>query len=641
MKHPDTEIQGYIRRGMEITRRSGTVDNAIGQESAVRPQGGSPACSIIVCSPDNSRFSQLKDNINRLFSSPVQIIRIQDATSLAEGYNRGRQQARGRICIFCHDDIEFLTPDVDKLIAEDLEAYDIVGVAGTTRLAGSRWIDAGQPFIHGMVGHRQPDQTYMLSQYGMGRDPDIVDNIQALDGLFFAVRRPLLESLSFDAERFDGFHFYDLDFTFYAWLRGFKLAVDQRIHLVHGSSGRYDQIWQHYAERFNKKYISHIPSNLSPQKPFFKNVTAASKTELQQVMHRSMRSRRHYLHKGKAFGDRLPHEDNSMGYIGIQDGLAIAPDKVHWMNEFYRVCDNGAIVEMAMAWPGQRHADQHPYWPFHEFYCFDIRQPHYLKFGRKRGYQGAFVLQRLKVTNEADERRLEVVYQAVKNENNIVAMIRQGTSTDREQVIQPSAITPVPRFSIIVPHYQGAIAHDIFCRGIESIRRQTSRDFEILCYHDGPLLEPDLNFPVQIFPTRKRYKDWGHSLRDIGIHEARGEYLLFFNPDNVMYPGLLEQLSRWDTDILVFPIKMMGMQTAGGTPYYTGTRDPSKSIVLTGNPVEYGKIDCMQFVMRRECWIEAGGWFDKRENSDGFMYNLFAQEYEVSYLNGEPMGEHW
>jgi hypothetical protein len=338
---------------------------------------------------------------------------------------------------------------------------------------------------------------------------------------------------------------------------------------------------------------------------------------------------------------RLPNEESSVGHIGIHDGLAIARDKVHWLNECYRVCNNGAMVEVNMSWPRKDHADQHPSWPFHEFYCFDICHPEYLKFGRKRGFRGAFVLQRLQVTNQEHERRLRAIFQVVKNEQNIAALIQQGKPASLEKVMPPRDNFTSPRFSVIIPHYQGTITHDIFCRGIASVQRQTLRDFEILCYHDGPLLMPDLNFPVQVFPTRKRYQDWGHSLRNIGIHEARGEYLLFFNPDNVMYPELLELLSQASTDILVFPIKMMGMLTMDRTPYYAESRDPSKYSVLTGKPVEYGKIDCMQLVMRRKRWLEVGGWFDKRENSDGFMYNLFAQEYAVSYLGSEPMGEHW
>src|SRR5687768_14120246 len=104
----------------------------------------------------------------------------------------------------------------------------------------------------------------------------------------------------------------------------------------------------------------------------------------------------------------------------------------------------------------------------------------------------------------------------------------------------PESPASPPLFSIVVVHYQGTVPHDIFLRGIESLRSQTFRDHEILVYHDGPLLEPDVATPVPIRPTEKRFNDWGHSLRDIGIREARGEYILHFNADNILYPVALE-----------------------------------------------------------------------------------------------------
>src|SRR5262245_13983025 len=135
---------------------------------------------------------------------------------------------------------------------------------------------------------------------------------------------------------------------------------------------------------------------------------------------------------------------------------------------------------------------------------------------------------------------------------------------------------PMPLFSIIVVHYQGTIPHEIFLRGINSILNQTCKDYEILCYHDGPLLDASVEFPVPVMPTAIRFNDWGHSLRDLGIREARGEYIVHFNADNILYPHALEEIRKarqrpskifshgvpMDTDdMIIFPIKLMGMIT--------------------------------------------------------------------------------
>ena len=44
-----------------------------------------------------------------------------------------------------------------------------------------------------------------------------------------------------------------------------------------------------------------------------------------------------------------------------------------------------------------------------------------------------------------------------------------------------------PKFSIIVPHYDGVITDELFIEGMDSIESQTFRDFEVLIYHDGPM----------------------------------------------------------------------------------------------------------------------------------------------------------
>ena len=105
-----------------------------------------------------------------------------------------------------------------------------------------------------------------------------------------------------------------------------------------------------------------------------------------------------------------------------------------------------------------------------------------------------------------------------------------------------------PRFSIIIPHYDGSISDELLLRGMHSLATQTFRDFEILLYHDGPLSRPLPNLDWakphlrQVVVSEQRHNDWGHSLRDRGIREARGEYIVHFNPDNILYPRALAQI---------------------------------------------------------------------------------------------------
>ena len=58
----------------------------------------------------------------------------------------------------------------------------------------------------------------------------------------------------FDAATFDGFHFYDLDFTHRAWRLGLRLAVSTELDVFHASAGDFGAEWNRYAQRFRAKF---------------------------------------------------------------------------------------------------------------------------------------------------------------------------------------------------------------------------------------------------------------------------------------------------------------------------------------------------------------------------------------------------
>ena len=212
-----------------------------------------------------------------------------------------------------------------------------------------------------------------------------------------------------------------------------------------------------------------------------------------------------------------------------------------------------------------------------------------------------------------------------------------------------------PLISVVVVDYQGVNSHETLLRGLHSLQAQTFRDFEVLLYHDGPLLHPDREFPYPVICTERRFNDWGHSLRDRGIREASGQYILHFNADNVLYPDALEHIAKeirrpprvrdphgtpLDTDdIVIFPVKMWNLvKFRGHTIQFKGP--PTFFLILNGVPPVVQNIDCMQLVMKRSLWLAHGGWYDKRELGDGYMYQDFAQRYGYRHV-GPVLGEHY
>jgi GT2 family glycosyltransferase len=331
--------------------------------------------SIITCSVDDAKFDAFKKNVKEIFGDDVQLIRINDAESIAEGYNRGIDQAYGDILIFCHDDIEFLNADAAELIKDDLKKNDIVGVAGTSLLTDGIWISAGQPFTHGQVLHElnQSDSGYNLCVYGLGRDDTIVHDIQALDGLFFAVKRDVVDKVRFDEQLFDGFHLYDLDFTYAAYLKGARIIVDYKIHLLHKSIGNYDHNWKRYAERFNRKYSKIDPAGRLNRCILTKGISSQSKDTLAQEMQRNNTANRIYLQAMPAqrpgqmklrieseasrsdmivtTQKKIPYPDDSINYLCFQFQSLSELEKKIYFTEIFRISSHGAIAECVQVMP--------------------------------------------------------------------------------------------------------------------------------------------------------------------------------------------------------------------------------------------------------------------------------------------------
>lgn len=232
-------------------------------ELTLPEEGATKLLSVIVCSIDDARFTQVAQMYaERLAGRPYELIRIADARSLCEGYQRGLAQSRGEWVIFSHDDIAHLAPDFDLRLRRHLLAHEVVGVAGTTCLRGGMWGSAGWPHQHGWVAHTgKTPGTLELNIFRV--DGPLVTGIQALDGLFMAARREVALAIGFDAQTFDGFHFYDLDFSYRAYLAGYRLVVANDLPVLHFSRGNFDARWQGYAERFQAKHqatLSRLPA---------------------------------------------------------------------------------------------------------------------------------------------------------------------------------------------------------------------------------------------------------------------------------------------------------------------------------------------------------------------------------------------
>ncbi|MDA8108867.1 MAG: glycosyltransferase [Betaproteobacteria bacterium] len=220
--------------------------------------------SVVMCSIKPERFAQASAQYRELLKDvPHEIVGIHDARSLCEGYNRGLRRSKGELVVFSHDDIRIISRDFAAKLYAGLAEADLLGVAGSDWMSGTTWAASGGAHTHGQVAHPNEDGAgWEVAVYGVRARS--ARGIEAFDGVLFAARRDAADRVGFDEERFDGWHFYDLDFSFRAAQMGYRLAVRNDLLLCHFSRGRYDEAWRRYAKRFTAKHRGRLRPRPAP-----------------------------------------------------------------------------------------------------------------------------------------------------------------------------------------------------------------------------------------------------------------------------------------------------------------------------------------------------------------------------------------
>jgi tetratricopeptide (TPR) repeat protein len=209
--------------------------------------------SIVICSNRDEKFRRIARLYQELLGShPHEIIRIADATSLCSGYARGFGQSTGALVVFSHDDIDILNPDFLLHLKQGMAKVDVLGIAGTTRLTGPAYAWGGRESVRGWLFHHSRDGLYDAAIFDL--ESGLATDIVALDGAFFCARRKVVEEVGFDSTTFDGFHLYDIDFSYRAHLAGFRIGVTHDILIAHESVGNFNETWKMYADRFMAKF---------------------------------------------------------------------------------------------------------------------------------------------------------------------------------------------------------------------------------------------------------------------------------------------------------------------------------------------------------------------------------------------------
>ena len=191
---------------------------------------------------------------------------------LAEVYNEAIEAAApDDVLVFVHDDVRVDDWMLGQRLQEALQHFDVVGVAGNTRVQDHQvawYLQPERPgvpspwdreHLSGAIGHGSPRSR--ITMYGPSPQA-----VRLLDGVFLAVRAGCLQQ---SGVRFDptlAFHFYDLDFCLQAHRAGLRLGT-WPIAITHASGGEsiQTQSWADARLVFLKKWFAdcHGPAALA------------------------------------------------------------------------------------------------------------------------------------------------------------------------------------------------------------------------------------------------------------------------------------------------------------------------------------------------------------------------------------------
>jgi glycosyltransferase involved in cell wall biosynthesis len=186
---------------------------------------------------------------------------INNGESLTTAYNRGLNQAKNDIVVFCHDDITIETKQWGNKLLKMFEKhpeYGILGVAGTKHMpASGRWWENPKK-MYGRVAHTHEGKTW-LSTYSEDLNQEIEEAV-TVDGVFFAINKTKTKK-TFN-EEVVGFHFYDVTFCFENYLEGVKIGVTTVVRINHKSIGMTNDEWENNRQQFAEHFKDKLPVSI-------------------------------------------------------------------------------------------------------------------------------------------------------------------------------------------------------------------------------------------------------------------------------------------------------------------------------------------------------------------------------------------
>jgi glycosyltransferase involved in cell wall biosynthesis len=185
--------------------------------------------------------------------------------------------------------------------------------------------------------------------------------------------------------------------------------------------------------------------------------------------------------------------------------------------------------------------------------------------------------------------------------------------------------------SIITPTWRAN--PDKLRRCLTSVKRQTYGTFEHIVASDGgeeigthTIVDEFDDLRIRYWTTRTHHGGYGAAVRqEVMCEAAAGDYLVFLDDDNIIFPRYLECLQKALQASPEARFAICGILHFGPLQAFHGP----PPVVLPGKPELY-HIDTLQIMVETEAMREVG-WASNSYFADGETYSELARCY--SYVN--------
>ena len=234
--------------------------------------GGDKKISVIICSINQERCEKTLRDISEKIDIEYETIVFDNRESnwgICKVYNHCAERATSPYLCFMHEDVLIETKSWGKIIVDFMEKTPdcgVVGFAGCLEaLRNFNWWGSGESRVNvvnvndGLTGK---NDTYWKLNYKrhLYNNPNNEKYSQVLcvDGLCHFVRKLVWDEIKYDEKNFNGFHFYDNDFSF-AIAQKYKNYVLLNIDVFHDSSGSYNKEYMENIFIFQNKWNKKLP----------------------------------------------------------------------------------------------------------------------------------------------------------------------------------------------------------------------------------------------------------------------------------------------------------------------------------------------------------------------------------------------